>query len=41
MGMKKGENMVWERIQSKAKREDRSFGGQKALGLDKTMEEMD
>ena len=41
MGMKNGENMVWERIQSKVKRGDRSFGGQKALGLDKTVEETD
>ena len=41
MGMKNGENTVWEWIQSKAKGGDGSFGGQKTLGLDETVEETD
>ena len=41
MDMKNGENAIWEWIKSDAKRGDGSFGGQKALDLDKTVEEMD
>ena len=41
MDMKNGEDVVGEQIKSKAKRGNRGFGGQKALGLDETMKEMD
>ena len=41
MGMKDGENAVGERIESKAKRGNGGFSGQKLLDLGKTVEETD